>query len=52
MTMIGIIEADHAEGTSMKLTAEQYCARRTRSIAIALVLGAFVLMQAVPSEKI
>jgi hypothetical protein len=45
MTMSEIMEvADHAEGTSMKLTAGQYCARRTRSIAIALALGAFVLM--------
>ena len=45
MTMSWIMEvADHAEGTSMKLTAEQLCARRARSIAIALALGAFVVM--------
>lgn len=45
MTLSRILEvADQPEGTNMKLTAEQFCARRARSIAIALALGAFVLM--------
>jgi len=45
MTMSGIMEvADNPERTSIKLTPEQLCARRARSIAIALVLGAFVLV--------
>jgi hypothetical protein len=45
MTMSGIMEvADNSEGTSIKLTPEQLYARRARSIAIALALGAFVLV--------
>ncbi len=45
MTMGGIKEViDHGEGTGIKLTPEQLCARRARSIAIALALGAFVLL--------
>ena len=36
--------ADSPEGTSIKLTPEQLRARRARSIAIALALGAFVLV--------
>jgi len=45
MTMSGIMEvADNLEGTSIKLTPEQLRARRARSIAIALALGAFVLV--------
>jgi hypothetical protein len=44
MTMSESMELAQAEGASMKLTAEQLCARRARSMAIALALGAFVLM--------
>ncbi len=45
MTTSGTMEcADHVEGTSIKLTPEQLCARRARSIAIALALGAFVVV--------
>ena len=45
MTMSEIMEvADNPEGTSIKLTQEQLRARRARSIAIALALGAFVLV--------
>jgi hypothetical protein len=45
MTMDGIMEvADNPENTGIKLTPEQLCARRSRSIAIALALGAFVLV--------
>ena len=45
MTISGIMEvADNLEGTSVKLTPEQLRARRARSIAIALALGAFVLV--------
>jgi hypothetical protein len=45
MTMSGIMEvADNLEGTWIKLTPEQLSARRARSIAIALALGAFVLV--------
>ncbi len=45
MTMSGILEvADHVEGTRINLTPDQLCARRARSIAIALALGAFVLL--------
>ena len=45
MTMSRIMEvADNPEGTSIKLTSEQLRARRARSIAIALALGAFVLV--------
>ncbi len=45
MTMGGIMEViDHGERTRIKLTAEQLGARRARSIAIALALGAFVLL--------
>ncbi len=45
MTMSEIMEvADRAERASMKLTAEQLCARRACSIPIAVALGAFVLM--------
>ena len=45
MTMSGITEvADNPEGTRIKLTPEQLGARRARSIAIALALGAFVLV--------
>jgi hypothetical protein len=45
MTMSKIMElADNAEGASIKLTKEQLSARRARSIAIALALGAFVLV--------
>ncbi len=45
MTMSGIREIiDCAQGTGIKLTPEQLCARRARSIAIALALGAFVLL--------
>jgi hypothetical protein len=36
--------ADIPEGANIKLTPEQLCARRSRSIAIALALGAFVLV--------
>ncbi|HEY2425747.1 MAG TPA: hypothetical protein VGI09_07615 [Pseudolabrys sp.] len=34
---------EQAEGGRIKLTPEQLCARRARSIAIAFTLGAFVL---------
>ncbi len=44
MTISEIMEVADHEGASIKLTAEQLCARRGRSIAIALALGAFVLM--------
>jgi hypothetical protein len=45
MTMSGIMEViDNPKGTGTKLTPEQLCARRARSIAIALALGAFVLV--------
>ncbi len=45
MTMGGIMEVgDNPEGTRFKLTPEQLHARRARSIAIALALGAFVLV--------
>ena len=45
MTMSGITERAHKpEGTRIKLTPEQLSARRARSIAIALALGAFVLV--------
>ena len=45
MTMGRMMEvADNPEGTSIKLTPEQLRARRARSIAIALALGAFVLV--------
>jgi hypothetical protein len=45
MTMSEIMEvAENPEGTSIKLTPEQLRARRARSIAIALALGAFVLV--------
>ena len=45
MTMSGIMEViDPSERTRIKLTPEQLCARRARSIAIALALGAFVLV--------
>jgi hypothetical protein len=36
--------ADNPEGIRIKLTPEQLRARRARSIAIALALGAFVLV--------
>ena len=43
MTMSGMSEVvDHGERTRIKLTPEQLCARRARSIAIAFALGAFV----------
>jgi len=43
MTMSEIMEvADYPVDTSIKLTSEQFRARRARSIAIALALGAFV----------
>ena len=45
MTMSGIVEViDHSERARIKLTPEQLCARRTRSIAIAVALGAFALV--------
>jgi hypothetical protein len=45
MTMKEIMEvANNLEGIRIKLTPEQLCERRARSIAIALVLGAFVLV--------
>ncbi len=45
MTRGGIIEIiGHGEATRMKLTPEQLYARRARSMAIALALGAFVLL--------
>jgi hypothetical protein len=45
MMMSEIMEvADNPERTSIKLTPEQLRARRARSIAIALALGAFVLV--------
>ena len=45
MTMREIMEvANNPKGIRIKLTPEQLCARRARSIAIALVLGAFVLV--------
>jgi hypothetical protein len=45
MTMREIMEvANNLEGIRIKLTPEQLCARRARSIALALVLGAFVLV--------
>ena len=45
MTMREIMEvADNPEGARIKLTPEQLRARRARSIAIALALGAFVLV--------
>jgi hypothetical protein len=45
MVMSGIMEVvDSPEGSGIKLTPEQRRARRARSIAIALVLGAFVLV--------
>ena len=43
MTMSGVMEVAD-EGTRIKLTPEQLSARRARSIAIALALGAFVLV--------
>jgi len=43
--MSGIMEVvDSPEGSGIKLTPEQSRARRARSIAIALALGAFVLV--------
>lgn len=36
--------AETPEGASIKLTPEQLCARRSRSIAIAIALGAFVVL--------
>lgn len=45
MTVSEIMEvADDAKGVRIKLTPEQLRARRARSIAIALALGAFALM--------
>lgn len=45
MTTGGIMEIiGRGEATKIKLTSEQLCARRARSIAIALALGAFVLL--------
>ena len=45
MTISGIVKAaDEQEGAGIKLTPEQLYARRSRSIAIALALGAFVLV--------
>jgi hypothetical protein len=45
MTMREMMEvADNPEGIRIKLTPEQLRARRARSIAIALALGAFVLV--------
>jgi len=45
MTMGRMMEvADNPEGTGIRLTPEQLRARRARSIAIALALGAFVLV--------
>jgi hypothetical protein len=45
MTVSEIMEvADDAKGVRIKLTPEQVRARRARSIAIALALGAFALM--------
>jgi len=45
MTMREIMEvADNPKGIRIKLTPEQLRARRARSIAIALALGAFVLV--------
>ena len=45
MTVSGTMEvADDAKGVRIKLTPEQLRARRARSIAIALALGAFVLV--------
>jgi hypothetical protein len=45
MTISKIIEVvDNAEGAGIKLTPEQLYARRARSVAIALALGAFVLV--------
>jgi hypothetical protein len=44
MTMSGIMEVTHSERTTIQLTPEQLCARRARSLAIAVALGAFVLL--------
>ena len=45
MTMREIMEvADNPKGIRIKLTPEQLRTRRARSIAIALALGAFVLV--------
>jgi len=44
MTMSGIMEVIGSERTRIKLTPEQLCARRARSAAIAVALGAFVLL--------
>ena len=45
MTVSEIMEvADDAKGVRIKLTPEQLRARRARSIAIALALGAFALV--------
>ena len=45
MTMSRISEViDHGARTGIKLTPEQLCARRARSLAIAFALGAFVLL--------
>jgi hypothetical protein len=45
MTISEIVKAaDEPEGAGIKLTPEQLHARRSRSIAIALALGAFVLV--------
>jgi hypothetical protein len=45
MTVSGIMEvADNPKGIRIKLTPEQLRARRARSIAIALALGAFALV--------
>jgi hypothetical protein len=44
MTMSGIMEVIDSERTRIKLTPEQLRARRARSIAIAVALGAFVLL--------
>jgi hypothetical protein len=45
MTMSGMSEViDHAERLRIKLTPEQFCARRARSNAIVFALRAFVLL--------
>jgi len=44
MTASGIMEVIQNERSGIKLTPEQLCARRSRSIAIAVALGAFVLL--------
>ena len=45
MTMSGMSEViDHAERLRIKLTPEQFFARRARSIAIVFALRAFVLL--------